>query len=73
MSRATIVVEAGKHSAWLSGSLGPIHLAITKTGTPWMRCRLRGIPSIPLTHADDVMVYLEAVLGRRIDYRQVDR
>jgi hypothetical protein len=73
MSRQPIVFELGRHSAWISGPMGPIHLAIQRTGTPWMRCRLLGVPCIPLTHADDLIVYIEAILKRPIRVEQVSR
>lgn len=76
-STRTLHVEVGRRTAWLFGGRAKhlIEAASQRAGAPipsqWDH--LRRIWMIPITHADDVLVYAEHVEGRFTTVEAVDR
>jgi hypothetical protein len=70
VSRA-IIAEIGRQSAWLLGPMGAIHVALQRTGTPWMRCPRRHVPIVPARLVHDVLGDLEHLQHRPVEVRYI--
>lgn len=71
-ARATVTVEVGRRSAWLTRGYG-LHRLLDDLQVPSMWCPLHHCLTIPIDHVGDLLALLEHRDHRVVELTAVDR